>query len=278
MKIDIAGKWVWITGASSGLGEALAHEAAARGAGLLLSGRNTTALEGVAAACAAISKKAGFASAHEILAFDLLDKAARAAAVQKALAISGGFALVILNAGVSQRSRFEDLDPAAFDRIMELDFFAPVDLVRRLLPSFPGNSKSGIVLISSLAGLMGVPLRSAYASAKHALTGFGAVLRAEVRERGIAVTTIFPGYMHTSIDKAAIGRDGKPVGKEDPNIQGGADPVKVATAVMAAALAGRPELRVAVTLQARVGLFLTRHFPRAATSMGVRLGKSMAKG
>ena len=277
MKIDIAGKWVWITGASSGLGEALAHEAAAKGAGLLLSGRNVAALESVAAACAAISKKAGFASSHQILPFDLLDKAARAAAVPKALAISGGFALVILNAGISQRSRFEELDPEAFDRIMELDFFAPVDLVRRLLPSFGGGSKSGLVFISSIAGLVGVPLRSAYSSAKHALSGFGAVLRAEVRDRGIAVTTVYPGYVRTGIDKTALGKDGKPVGKEDPNIQGGADPARVAVAIMAAARSGRPELRVAVTFQARIGLFLSRHFPRAATSMGVRIGRSMSK-
>jgi NAD(P)-dependent dehydrogenase (short-subunit alcohol dehydrogenase family) len=277
MKIELEGRWVWITGASSGIGAETAKEAARRGAAVILSGRNTAALEEVRAACAALSGARGTGTRHEVLAFDLLDRGARAAAVQKALAVSGGLALAVLNAGVSQRARFEDLPPEAFDRIMELDFNAPVDLVRRLLPSFGKGRPVGIVLVSSIAGLVGAPQRSAYAAAKHALSGFGAVLRCEVADRNIAITTIYPGYVRTALAHAAVGPGGRPSGRPDPDIEGGADPARVAARIMAAAVAGRPQLIVAPSLEARAGLFLTRHWPAMYLRLAASKGRRMAR-
>ena len=267
MNISVAGRWVWITGASSGIGAALAREAASRGARVLLSGRDGERLRSVAASCEGLSARGGHS--HGILPFDLLDRAARAAAVQKALALTGGLALLVLNAGVSQRARFEDLDPAAFERIMELDFFAPVDLVRRILPSFHADSPSGIVLVSSLAGLIPAPWRSAYVAAKHALSGFGGVLRGEVAGRNIAVTIAYPGYVRTGIAMAALGADGRSRGKEDHRIAAGADPEAVAKTIMAAALAGKAELRVAFTFESRLALFRFRHLLSLDTWLGI---------
>jgi short-subunit dehydrogenase len=277
MRIDINKRWVWITGASSGIGAELAREAARRGALVLLSGRNLEALRAVQASCTKLSEAAGMGGGHEILAFDLLDRAARGASVQQALAISGGFALVILNAGVSQRARFEDIPPEAFDRIMELDFNAPVDLVRRLLPSFDGRTPSGLVLVSSIAGLVGAPQRSAYAAAKHALSGFGSVLRSEVADRHISITTIYPGYVRTALAQAAIGADGKPSGRTDPDIEGGADPALVARQVLSSALRGNPQLIVAPSLEARAGLFLTRHWPSMYAGLAAAKSRRMAR-
>lgn len=251
MKLNLRGRWVWITGASSGLGEAMAYDVARRGGRLVLSGRNVEALKRVAAACG---------PGHEILPFDLLDQSARAVAVNRALELAGGaFALVILNAGISQRSRFEDLSPEAFDTILELDFKAPVDLTRRLLPSMTRNS--GFVLVSSVAGLIGAPQRSAYSSAKHALAGFGAVLRAELYRRGISVTTAYPGYVRTGIDKAALDADGKSKGVEDPRIQKGADPAKTARQIVERAVAGKAEARVAFNFESHYAIFAARYLP-----------------
>ena len=279
MKVDIGNRWVWITGASSGIGAELAKEAARLGARLLLSGRNREALAEIASDCEALSRSAGRAGGHEILAFDLLDRAARAAAVQQALAMSGGIALLALNAGISQRSSFEDLSPEAFDRIMELDFNAPVDLIRRMIPSWGGEKApvSGILIVSSLAGLIGAPRRSAYVAAKHALTGFSSVLRAELMERRVAVTTAFPAYVRTGIAKAALGADGNPRGVDDPDIEKGADPTKVAARLLRAALAGKAEIRAAFTLESRFALFATRHAPGFYARLAAGRGKSLAR-
>lgn len=279
MKVDIGNRWVWITGASSGIGAALARAAARGGGRLLLSGRNGEALAVVAAECEDISRSAGRAGGHTTLPFDLLDRAARAAAVQKALALSGGIALLVLNAGISQRSRFEDLAPEAFDRIMELDFNAPVDLIRRMIPSWGSESgmASGILIVSSVVGLIAAPRRSAYAAAKHAITGFSSVLRGELLDRGVAVTTVFPGYVRTGIAKAALGADGKARGLDDPDIERGADPDKVARKILDAALAGRAELRVALTLESRFALFATRRLPDLYARLMAARGRALAK-
>ena len=281
MRIEIVGRWVWITGASSGIGAELAKEAARAGARLILSGRNGEALAAVARECEVLSRSAsgaagaseaggagragetGEAGGHECLAFDLMDKEARAAAVRQALAISGGIALLVLNAGISQRSLFEELSPEAFDRIMELDFKAPVDIIRRMIPSWGGGatSVSGILVVSSLAGLIGAPRRSAYVAAKHALTGFSSVLRGELLARRVSVTTAFPAYVRTGIAKAALGADGRPRGIDDPDIEGGADPAKVASRLLRASLACKAEVRAAFTLESRFALIATRHLP-----------------
>lgn len=278
MKLDIKGRWVWITGASSGIGTELALEAASRGARLILSGRNEEALNRVREDCEALSRSVGATGGHEILRFDLLDPAARAASVLKALAVSGGVALLVLNAGISQRCGFEDMDPEAFNRIMELDFNAPVDIIRRMLPSWGsgGGETSGILLVSSLAGLIGAPRRTAYVAAKHALTGFGSVLRGEVAERGVSVTIAFPGYVRTGIARAALGADGRARGLEDPDIAGGADPREVARRILRATLAGKAEVKAAFTLESHFALFTSRHLPDLYARLAAGRGRKLS--
>jgi len=259
MNIELSQRWVWITGASSGIGLHLALEAARRGARVLLSGRHAETLGAVARQCQTQSNQGGHSGGHEVLAFDLLDRSARVAAPARALAIAGSFALVILNAGISQRSGFEELAPVGFDQIVDLDFMAPVDLVRGLLPSMAAGS--GFVLVSSVAGLIGAPGRSAYSAAKHALTGFGAVLRGELWARKVSVTTAFPGYVRTALDKAALGPDGKPKGVQDPRTQSGALPQPVARRILKAAVRGKAHAYVAFNLESHYALFSARYLP-----------------
>jgi short-subunit dehydrogenase len=271
MKLELYKTFAWITGASSGIGAEIAREAAKRGANLILSGRNLPALKAVAADCTALSARMGRTDAqHHLLPFDLGDRAARAAATQQALALSGGITLLVMNAGISQRARFEEMPPEAFDRVMEIDFFAPIDIVRRVLPSFIPGQGAGIVLVSSLVGLFGAPLRSAYSSAKHALAGFGSVLRSELLDRGVSVTTVYPGYVRTGIARAALDASGKPRGIEDPKIAGGADPARVARRILDAAVAGKADLRVAFTFESHFAIFMARHFPRYFAKLSTR--------
>jgi short-subunit dehydrogenase len=269
MTIDLANMWVWITGASSGLGRHLAVEAAGLGARVLLSARSVPALVAVAAECQVRSAASGHVGGHAVLPFDLLDRAARIAAVPQALALAeGSFSLVVLNAGMSQRSSFADLAPAAFDAIVELDFLAPVDVVRELLPSLqPG---SGLVFVSSVSGLVGTPGRSAYSAAKHALTGFAAVLRAELWQRNVHVTTVFAGYLRTGLDTAALGPDGAPVGVTSKRTQAGASPELVARKILHDATRGRAHSHVAFSLESRLAIFAARHWPALFASLGSR--------
>jgi short-subunit dehydrogenase len=256
--VGLHGKIVWITGASSGIGKALAFEAARRGAKLILSGRRREVLEEAAAACAAAGSDAA-----AVLAFDLESPEARAKACAEAPAFFGPIDVLILNAGISQRSTFLDTTPEAFDRIMNLDFAAQADMARRCLPAMVARRSGCLVAISSFIGLAGMPMRPAYSSAKHALAGLFQNLRSELTGTGVRIVTAYPGYVRTSVARNALAGDGRPMSSDDPHIEGGAEPAPVARRILRAALGGRPEVKVAFGLEHRLGLFLSRHAPSA---------------
>jgi short-subunit dehydrogenase len=264
MRKDFAGRKVWITGASSGIGRASAIEAAARGASLILSARKKALLEEVATACAPASCR--------ILDFDLTDADARRAACGAVLA-DGVPDVIILNAGMSQRSTFLETRQEAFEAIMALDFEAQVDILRLCLPSMLARGSGSLVAMSSLAGLAGFPLRPAYSAAKHALAGLFQCLRAEHAGSGLRFVTVYPGFVRTSIAEAALGPDGAPLRAGDPDIEAGAAPADVAHRVLSAALRGRVEIMPALGLLARLGLFLSRRAP----SLWARLSARHAK-
>jgi dehydrogenase/reductase SDR family member 7B len=265
MAKSIRGKAVWITGASSGIGRALALEAAALGARLVLSGRRKDALDELAIECAGRG-----AAAAEVLAFDLEDAAARADACERAPGLLGSVDVLILNAGMSQRATFLDTAPAVFDRIMNLDFAAQVDMARRCLPAMVDRGSGTLVAVSSIAGLAGAPLRSAYSSAKHALAGLFQNLRSELVGTGVRIVTAYPGYVRTAVARNALSADGKPAAADDPHIEGGFDPAPVARRILRAVLGGRVEVKVAFDLKSRFGLFLSRHMPSAWATLSHR--------
>jgi short-subunit dehydrogenase len=256
MKSGLAGKVVWITGASSGIGRALAIEAAVRGGRVVLSGRRRASLDEVAGEC-----KARGGEAAAVLAFDLESADARAEACEAAPALLGPIDVLVLNAGISQRSTFLGTAPEVFDRIMGLDFAAQVDMVRRCLPAMVARGAGALVAVSSIAGLAGAPLRPAYSSAKHALSGFFQGLRSELVGSGVRVVIAYPGYVRTAVARNALDGDGRPMGSEDPNTAGGADPAWVARAILRAALRGAVEPKVGFDLKTRFGLFISRYVP-----------------
>lgn len=264
-KVELRGKVIWITGASSGIGKAIALEAARQGARLILSGRREALLDEVAREC----DRLGAAGARA-LAFDLEDAEGRAGACDRAPTHFGALDVVILNAGISQRATFLDTTPEAFDRVMNLDFGAQVDMVRRCLPAMIERRSGCLVAVSSFIGLAGMPMRPAYSSAKHALAGLFQNLRSELVGSGVRVVTAYPGYVRTSVARNALMGDGTPAAAEDPRIENGADPAPVARRILRAAIGGRPEVAVAFGLEHRLGLFLSRHAPSAWARLSAR--------
>ena len=226
---------VWITGASSGIGEALARGWAARGAALILSGRRTAALEAVAAACGGETL---------VLPFEATDIDALPGIVARAEAWRGGIDVLVNNAGISQRSLARDTAFKTYREIMEVDFFAPLALAQAVLPGMRSRRTGHMIAMSSLAGKFGSPLRTGYCAAKHALTGYHDALRAEVAHEGISVTVVTPGFVRTGIAMKALNGDGSERGRSDANIDAGITPDEAAKQIFAGIDAGAREIPV----------------------------------
>lgn len=203
-----AGDVVWITGASSGIGEALAHRFARRGARLILSARREERLEAVRRACENPER-------HTVLPLDLGRPETLGEAAREVLERCGRVDVMVHNGGISQRSLAEATALDVDRRILEVDYLGPVALTKALLPSMLERKSGRFVVVSSLVGKIGTPLRSGYSAAKHALHGFFDSLRAEVHDRGIRVTLVCPGFIHTELPLHALTGDGSPQGTMD---------------------------------------------------------------
>ena len=224
--MSFSGQTAWITGASSGIGAALARALARQGARLVLSGRNIAALEGVAADCGAAL----------VLPFETSDMAAIGPAVDAAWNWSGGIDMLVNNAGISQRSLAVDTAMAVYERIIGVDLLAPIALTQAILPRMAQRGSGRIVMISSIAGKVGVPLRTAYSAAKFGLIGYADALRAEVSQAGLKVHVVAPGSIRTDVSRNALTGDGSPRNASDKAIDNGIDP-DVAVAEMLSAIA-----------------------------------------
>ncbi|MFL5765827.1 MAG: SDR family oxidoreductase [Bacteroidia bacterium] len=197
-----ADKVVWITGASSGIGEALAGAFASEGAKLVLSARRKEELERVKTALRLNDNNC------LILPFDLNDSSGVAAMTQQVIAKFGRIDILVNNGGVSQRSLTKDT-PLEIDRkIMETNFFGTVALTKAVLPEMLKRKSGNIIVISSVAGKFGFYLRSAYSASKHALHGFFESLRMEVYNDNIKVLIVCPGKIRTNISFNAVREDG----------------------------------------------------------------------
>jgi short-subunit dehydrogenase len=263
----------WVTGASSGIGEALAKELSARGARVILSGRRVEELQRVAKACGGETL---------ILPFEATDYDALPGVVAKAEQWGGGIDLLINNAGVSQRSLAIDTSFDVYRRIMEIDFFAPVRLTQLVLPAMVARRSGHIAVISSVAGKLGAPLRTGYCAAKHACVGFFDALRAEIETAyGIGVSVITPGSVRTSVAANALEGDGTVRGRSDENIDNGMAPDKAATIILDGIAAGQREIPVAEGMEL-VALNLRRENPEALFGMlagaGAKLAEARASG
>jgi short-subunit dehydrogenase len=203
--MDFTGKTVWITGASSGIGEGLATAFGRAGAKLVLSGRRIEALSDVAGRCQ---------TEVMTLPFDTTDLDALPGIAARAEAFTGGIDILVNNAGISQRSLALDTDFDVYRRIMEVDFFAPLRLTQLVLPAMVRRGSGALVNVSSVAGKVGSPLRTAYCGAKHALVGWSDALRAEIAQYGVTVHVVTPGFVATHIADNALTADGSVKGHD----------------------------------------------------------------
>ena len=247
-------KVIWITGASSGIGEALAYAFSAEGALLILSSRRVEELERVRTACARPGQV-------KVLALDLLDSSILEARTAQAIAAFGHIDIMVHNGGISQRSLVIETGLDVHRRVMELDYFSYVALTNHLLPHFVNRKAGHFVVTSSVMGKLGTPMRSSYAAAKHALHGFFDCLRAEVASSNIKVTLLTPGYIRTNISQNAITKDGTQLGSPSQNIEKGLAPDLAAAQILKAISKGRYESYIGKFGMERVALWLTRFFP-----------------
>ena len=237
------GETAWITGASSGIGAALARALHKDGASLVLSGRNRAALDAVAAECGADAGRA------LVLPFETTDYDAIPAFVEQAWdwaqQHSGGIDLLVNNAGISQRSLAIDTELSVYQAIVGVDLMAPIALTQAQLGRMAARKVGRIVMISSVAGKAGVPLRTAYCAAKFGLIGYADALRAEVSALGLTVHVVAPGSIRTGVSRNALTADGTPRGISDSAIDNGMDADLAATTMLTAIAAGEREIVIA---------------------------------
>jgi short-subunit dehydrogenase len=241
-------KVVVITGASKGIGAELARQLAAKGAKLVLAARGEKELEEVAADC----RKAG-ASVVTVKA-DVTNERDCQAIISGAMVAYGHLDTLVNNAGATMWARFEDIhDMEILKRIMDVNYMGAVYCTHYALPHLK-ESNGLIVGISSLAGRTGVPTRTGYSAAKHAMTGFFDSLRIELDGSGVDVTMIYPGFVATGIRENATGPDGKPI-MVSPVKEGEVMSVEECTRRIVTAMERR-EREVVMTLRGKIGMIL----------------------
>jgi short-subunit dehydrogenase len=248
----INGKVVWITGASSGIGEALAYELANRNCKLILSARNLKALETVKSKC--------LNAEVMILPFDLSDFDNAKNHVEKAIAAFGKIDILVNNGGVSQRSLIAETEFEVDKKLIEVDYLGTVALTKALLPHFIKNNKGHFVTITSLMGKFGSPYRSGYCGAKHALHGFFDVLRMEHQRDNINVTLICPGFIQTNVAKNALTANGSKQNVDDAATQQGMPTSVFAKKIVKAVESEKFEAYIGG--KEIMGVYLKRIFPK----------------
>jgi len=259
---------VWITGASSGIGEALAVECFGQGARLVLSARTEEKLQALRDRLHSTPEtptKGGTARV-EIYPLDVANPRQVETAADKVRAIVGPIDLFIHAAGVSQRSLGAETGMEVVRQIMETNFFGVVGLTRTVLPAFLERGSGHLVVISSAFGKFGGPGRSAYAASKHALHGYFDSLRSELPP-ALRITLVAPGAIATNISSNALTAGGSSYGIIDEGISGGMSPERCARKIVRAILKGRDEVLVGVDLRLAMALLLKKLAPRLLSAL-----------
>jgi short-subunit dehydrogenase len=243
---------IWITGASSGIGEAAAQKFSKEGYALILSSRNLQELERVKTSCA-------FPEDICILPLDLADSGDFDQKVATALSFFGKVDMLLHNGGISQRSLIKDTQLEVDRKLMEVNYFGTVALTKAILPHFIQRKQGHFGVVTSLVGKFGTPYRSSYAGSKHALHGFFDTLRAEHHQDGISVTLICPGFIRTQVSINAITGDGSPLGEMDQAQAQGMSPEACAKALFGA-MKGKKE-EVYIGGKETLAVYLKRFLP-----------------
>ena len=248
-------KVVWITGASSGIGEALAYAFYEEGAHLVLSARRKDELERVMSEC-----KNGNGEVH-VVPLDMSQTEKIAEASNMVLDRLSAVDILVNNAGIAQRSTVLDTKLHIYQKIMEVNFFGAVAITKAVLPSMASCNSGHIVIIGSPAGLFGTPLRSGYAASKHALHGFFDCLRAEVADKGIFVTNVIPGPIRTNMSISSVTGDGNTYGIMDEFLEDGISPADCADRTLIGIAQKKEEVYVVTPALGRM-IQIRRFFPR----------------
>lgn len=257
--MDFSNKIVWITGASSGIGKALAIELSQQNAKLILSSRDLNGLELVKNECKTPKNV-------KIIPLDLEDSNKFSEKVETAIAAFGSIDILVNNGGISQRSLVKDTDILVDKRIMDINFLGTVALTKALLPHFIQQKKGHFVVTTSIVGKIGTPLRSSYAASKHALHGFFDSLRAEHFQDNISVTLVCPGFVNTNVSKNALTGNGTPQKKMDVATKNGMQPERFAK-LMSKAIKNKKEEVYIGGFKEKLGVFVKRFFPKVLSIM-----------
>lgn len=250
---------VWITGASSGLGQALAFEFANRGAQVVLTARRLDALESVRESLPEPQR-------HLSVKADITQEAEVQSAYEEVLKVKGRIDWLINNAGLSQRALISETTMQTERAIMEVDYFSQVFFTKTVLPTFRQQKSGRIAFISSVAGLLGTQYRATYSAAKGAIHMWANSLRAEVAQDGVGVSVIFPGFVKTNVSFNALNGEGKPQGHQDEAIENGLEAGEFARLTVDALLKGR-EYIVIGGAKEKLGVLVSRLSPKTLYRM-----------
>lgn len=257
--MSFSDKTIWVTGASSGIGKALAIELAEQGAQLILSSRKEQDLQLVKNACKNPNKV-------KVIPLDLEDFTNLEPVTKEAIAAFGKIDILVNNGGISQRSLVKDTDIQVDKRIMDINYLGNVALAKALLPHFIANKSGQFVITTSIVGKIGTPLRSSYAASKHALHGFYDSLRAEHFNDNIAVTLVCPGFVKTNISKNALTGDGSPQDKMDNATANGIQPDRFAKLMVKAIKKKKEEVYISGAKE-KLGVYVKRWMPKVFSIM-----------
>lgn len=250
---SLENKVIWITGASSGIGQALAYVCASFGAELILSARRMDELERV-------KQSLDYAQRHICIELDITCEKSVQKAHERVIQEKKKIDWLVNNAGIGQRSLVSETTMETERKIMEVDYFGHVLLTKTVLPTFLAQKSGRIVFISSVAGLIGTQYRATYSAAKAAIHMWANGLRAEVSDQNIHVSVVFPGFVKTKFDVNALSGGGQLHGKQDDVIQNGLDAHKFATKVVSEIQKGK-EFIVVGAQKEKFGVLLSKISP-----------------
>jgi dehydrogenase/reductase SDR family protein 7B len=257
--MDFNDKIIWITGASSGIGKALAIALSKRNAKLILSSRNEVELQKVKELCENTA-------AIQILPIDLEDYHNLIEKTAQALTFFGEIDLLFNNGGISQRSLAKDTSIDVDKRIMDINYLGTIALTKALLPHFIQKNSGHFVVTTSIVGKVATPLRSSYSASKHALHGFFDSLRAEVYQNNIKVTLVCPGFVQTNVSLNALTGDGSPQNKMDAATNNGLTSEDFVIQLLKAVKNEKQEVYIG-GFKEKLGVYTKRFFPKLLSVM-----------
>ncbi|TLP77596.1 SDR family oxidoreductase [Maribacter sp. ACAM166] len=244
---------IWITGGSSGIGEALVYQLNSLGCRIILSARRENTLTDVKYNCK-------FPDKAIILPLDLTDFKSLNAITKKAIKIYGKIDILINNGGLSQRSLISETKFEVYQQMIDVNYLGTINITKQLLPYFIAKKSGHFVTITSLMGKFSSPYRSGYCGAKHALHGFFDALRMEHEKDNIDVTLICPGFIQTNVAKNALTGDGSALQKEDNATVNGM-PVKICAQKIIAAIK-KKKFETYIGGKEKYAIYLKRFFPK----------------